>query len=303
MSEPRPDGAALTVGFFDGVHRGHQELLKRVRAAADRLGVRAEAVTFDLHSLEVLHGRGPLRTLLTTEEKVATLQEYGLDQVHVIHFTPEFAAQSGGEFVARYLVERYAARQLVVGHDFRFGHNRACGATDMVKLAAEFEIPVEVVERVELDGQRISSSGIRARVAAGDVAAAAVWLGRPYTLAGEVVEGCRLGRQLGFPTANLALDPRKLWPALGVYAGHAVVDAGRYPAVVNLGRRPTVGGLEVILEAHLLDFSGDLYGQQISILFQQHLRAEQQFPGLDALTEQIQRDVVAAREVLADRKV
>lgn len=292
-------GVALTIGFFDGVHRGHQELLRRVLAAARERGLASLATTFDLHSLEVLHGRGPLRTILTTAEKVATLRSYGVDDVHVFHFTKEFAAQTGQEFVDRVLVEQLGARHIVVGHDFRFGHGRSCGSADMVALAARHKVSVEVVERVTVDGERVSSSALRAAISAGDVALAMRLMGRPYALSGEVVRGEGVGRTLGFPTANLTPDERKLLPATGVYAATAEVAGATRLAVVNIGRRPTVSASgELSTEAHVLDFAGDLYGCQMTLRFHERLRSERRFTSLDALRSQIERDVAAARERL-----
>ncbi len=287
-------GTALTIGFFDGVHRGHQVLLQRVLAAAARLGARPVAVTFDLHSLEVLHGRGPLKTILTTAEKVALLRACGLDDVVVYHFTPEFAAQSGQEFVENALVAELQARSICVGRDFRFGHHRSCGAADLAALAGRHGVEVDIVDLVGADGHKVGSRAIRAELAVGDVATAAAMLGRPYTLTGTVVEGRRLGRTIGFPTANLAVDPRKIVPEHGVYA---VRWAGR-PGVLNIGVRPTVGGVAETIEAHWLDYSGDLYGATLTVEFVARLRPERRFADLAALQTQIAHDVARARQVL-----
>ena len=298
MADSRP-GLAVTIGFFDGVHRGHQRLIERVRAVAAAAGLRPAALTFDLHSLEVLHGHAPLQTILSTAEKAALLESYGL-AVTVLHFTPEFAAQTGAEFVARVLVEQLGARAVVVGRDFRFGRGRACGAADLEALAAAHGVAVTVVDLVDEAGHKIGSRAIRERLAAGEVSSAADLLGRPYSLTGEVVEGRRLGRTIGFPTANLAVDPRKIVPACGVYAVWARLADRRYPAALNLGIRPTVdaGAGAVSIEAHLLDFDGDLYGRTLTVEFVARLRDEQRFDGLPALQRQIAADVTAARAVL-----
>lgn len=296
QSAPRPAGRAITIGFFDGVHRGHQVLLRRVLDAAEERGLVPTAATFDLHSLEVLHGRGPMRTLLTTDEKVAALHAAGMAEVRVFHFTPDFAAQSGREFVDRVLVDEMQAAYLAVGRDFRFGHQRSCGSRDMVELAGAHGVTVEVVDLLGDDRRKISSRDIRAHLEAGRVAEAAALLGRPYHLHGTVVEGCRVGRELGFPTANLRVEARKIVPANGVYAVRApdLAAAG----VANLGVRPTVSGTGETVEVHLFGFTGDLYGRDLKVEFVARLRDEQRFPDLEALKAQIAEDCAIARRLL-----
>ncbi|MCC7493400.1 MAG: bifunctional riboflavin kinase/FAD synthetase [Fimbriimonadaceae bacterium] len=296
------DGAAtvVTIGFFDGVHRGHQQLLQRVVAVARGAGLVPAAVTFDLHSLEVVHGRGPLRTILTTAEKVAALRAAGLQRVEVYPFTAEFAQQSGAAFVERLVADLRPAR-ILVGHDFRFGRQRACGVAELTACAARQQVAVEAVELLAADGSKVGSRAIREAIEAGQVTLAASLLGRPYRLSGEVVQGQQLGRQIGFPTANLAVDPRKVLPAHGVYAVRASgADELAAAAVLNVGVRPTVSGVGLSIEAHLLDWTGDLYGRTLTLDLLARLRAEQRFDGLPALQAQIARDVAAARAALAE---
>ncbi len=298
MSLVRP-ASALTIGFFDGVHLGHQALLRRVLAAAQERGLQPGAVTFDLHSLEVLHGRRPLHTILTTAEKVETLRSFGLADVDVIHFTPEFAAQSGEQFVEDHLLERLAARYLVVGRDFRFGRGRAWGADEMQAIAARHGVATEIVDLVDDSGGKVSSRDIRKLLADGEVAAAAVLLGRPYRLAGEVVRGQQLGRTIGFPTANLSLPPRKIVPRRGVYAVRAATPRGRADGVMNIGLRPTVSGERETYEVHLFDCEADLYDQTLVVDLVARLRDERKFDGLPALQAQIHADCEQARALLA----
>jgi len=293
-------GVALTIGFFDGVHLGHRALLDRTLAAAAARGLGSAAVTFDMHRFEVLRHKPAVQTLTTTEEKRELLLAAGLDAVHVLHFTPEFAAQSGRHFVETTLLGELRARFLVVGHDFRFGHSRACGVSEMATYAARGGVEVESVAPVALDGERISSNAIRRAVLAGDVANAARALGRPYRLSGTVVSGRRLGREIGFPTANLAVDARKVLPAAGVYATRLWLDDGAHDAVTNLGVRPTLDdGAGTSIETHLLDFDGDLYERFVSLDFHHRLRGERRFADLPALAAQIGRDCHAARAALA----
>lgn len=288
---------AVTIGFFDGVHLGHRALLQRVRQEADARGLEAVAVTFDLHSLEVLHGQGMRPTLLTTLEKVEQLQTAGMQRVEVLHFTPEFAAQTGEQFIADYLVGQLRAAYVAVGHDFRFGRGRAYTADDLKQVAGEFGVEVDVLSRVEIGGARVSSSALRELVVEGRVAAVPPLLGRPFSLRGLVVEGRRMGRSIGFPTANLAVDRRKLLPAHGVYVVQAGEPTEARLGMMNIGLRPTVGGGGVTIEVHLLDYDADLYGATLEVQFLDRLRDERRFDSLEALRQQLERDREAARLV------
>ncbi len=290
---------ALTLGFFDGVHRGHQVLLARTVEAARRLHVEPVAVTFDLPRREVIGHRGRQQTIDTIDERIARLKAGGMAWVEVIRFTPSFAQQSGERFVQATLVEQLGARQVVVGHDFRFGQGRSCGVDDLRAYCAGRGVEVDIVEPQTINGERVSSRAVREALTDGDLARAELFLGRRYELSGPVVEGRRLGRQLGFPTANVEVDPRKLLPALGVYAALVSGEGVEAPAVLNLGFRPTVSGSgRLSVEAHLLDWSGDLYGQVLRVEFVARLRAEQRFDGVDALRKAIAADCDQARAIL-----
>jgi len=290
---------AVTIGFFDGVHRGHQALLARTVAVAAEGRLKPVAVTFDLHRFEVLQHHALVPKLSTTEEKVELLRAGGAADVTVLAFTPEFAQLSGREFVTQVLIGQLGARHVVVGRDFRFGHDRACGLAELQALGRELDLGVEGVEPVLVDGERVSSNAIRRQLLAGEVAAARRLLGRPYSLAGPVVAGRRLGRTIGFPTANLAPDPRKVAPAVGVYAAWAECHGGRWPALVNFGVRPTVEDAgELRLEAHLLSFEGDLYDRWLTVGFVQRLRGERHFDSVAELARQIERDRRQAKQIL-----
>jgi len=322
---PAPRARAVTVGFFDGVHRGHQALARRTVEHATAHGWSSAALTFFPHPREVLEGLGPFLYLTPLEEKKQWLRALGLDEVLAARFTPALAALTPQEFVAQVLCDTLSAQVLVVGPDFRFGARRAGDVGLLQTLAPRWGFTVDVLDEVRAGERRLSSTGIRTALAAGDLPTVATYLGRPYTLTGTVVEGQRLGREIGFPTANLALDPRKLLPPDGVYAV-AVFRPGAEPApgdplsllpptwggpggppsphgpdprrgVLNIGRRPTVGGTARTVEVHLLDFAGHLYGQTLTVAVLVRLREERKFPGLAELRAALAEDVRRAREV------
>ncbi|MEW6280600.1 MAG: riboflavin biosynthesis protein RibF [Candidatus Eremiobacterota bacterium] len=274
---PPASGLHVALGFFDGVHRGHRALLSRADAA----------LTFRNHPAAVLRPDQPLEFLSTFEERVELL---GVPAIWC-DFTLEFARQAPGEFIQNVLIQRLDARRVVVGLSYRFGH-RAAGTVETLREDGRFE--VDVVPAVLEGGEVISSTRIRALLREGQVESANRLLGRPYRLTGVVQEGQRRGRELGAPTANLSLEPGKVVPAHGVYA----VVASGHPGVANLGVRPTFGGGAPVLEVHLLDFEGDLYGRTLSVEFRDRIRGEQKFPDLDSLRGQIARDIEAARRVL-----
>ena len=282
------------------MHRGHQAL---VRAARDRATERHEvclALTFDPHPASVLHPeRAPL-SLMTVSQKAELLSALGIDTLAVLPFTKALAAQTPGDFARGILVGALGARAVVVGDGFRFGKGRAGDVAELRLLGQELGFEVVAVPAVELGGARVSSTRIRNSLIAGDVEAATALLGRPYFVEGRVVRGDGRGRTLGIPTANLAVE-NEILPKPGVYAARVGLPASGplRLAVVNLGNRPTFGGVTPTTEAHLLDFDGDLYDQRIRVSFVARLRDERAFSGRDALVAQIQEDVRSARSVLA----
>jgi riboflavin kinase/FMN adenylyltransferase len=297
----RREPAVLTIGFFDGVHRGHQRLVQRTVELARQAGARAVLITFWPHPLTVLRPEQPVQLLTTLEERLALLQALGgLDAAIVMAFTPELARLSPEEYLGA-LRDRFALRALVEGPDFAFGRDRLGNVEWLRRASATGGFAVETLA-VEADGQRISSTRIRGLIAAGAVEVAAQLLGRPYMLDGTVITGDRRGRTLGFPTANLCLDARKLVPAHGVYAvrvGLPGDESALRPGVANIGVRPTFGeGNTPLVEVHLLDTQADLYGQRMTTAFIARLREERRFPGLDALKAQIAADANHARELL-----
>jgi len=293
--------SVVTIGNFDGVHRGHQVLLRRTAALAQLHGVRAVAVTFDPHPAVLLRGDAAPPRLQTLEDRVDALVAAGLDAVLILPFTRELASSTPADFVAEVLAGSLAAVRVVVGTNFRFGAKAAGDIVSLVELGEEYGFAPEAVTLLELHGRRISSSAIREHLQDGDLPWATAALGRPYALAGTVVAGDGRGRGIGFPTANLAIAPELMIPAAGVYAGHAWLDGAWVPAVTNVGLRPTFDGTTPTVEVHLLDVDEDLYGSTLRFRFLHRLRPEQRFDGVDALVAQIRSDVVRARELLHER--
>ena len=292
---------ALTVGSFDGVHRGHQDVLRQLVARARELGVHSLLVTFDPHPLEVVNPAAAPRLLTVGDEKLEVLAESGIDFVAVLPFTPALAAFSAERFVDDILLERFRMHDLMMGYDHRFGHNRSGDATTMRRLGSERGFEVSVVPAVTVNGgQSVSSTAIRRAVAGGDLDGAFRGLGRHYSLGGRVVEGARRGHLLGFPTANVAVPgPRKLLPPEGVYAIRAQTPMGPYDGMLNLGPRPTFGDAESVVEAHLFDADLRLYGARLRVDFVARLRDTQKFSGIDALKAQLALDAVQARRILS----
>jgi riboflavin kinase / FMN adenylyltransferase len=277
----------IAVGEFDGVHLGHREVIR----GADTV------LTFEPHPRTVVAPDAAPKLLMALETKADLIAGLGVQELVVIPFDGSFAAQSPEEFIERELVERLGAERVSVGENFRFGH-RARG--DAKLLAAQDACETRIARLVELDGEIISSTHIRGLVAAGDVAAAARYLGAPFQIRGSVAHGDKRGRTLGYPTANLVPDPRLVVPDHGVYACRAFVGGSEHVAAVNVGVRPTFKtGRGLLVEAFLVDFEGDLYGAPLRLDFLERLRGERRFDSIDALVEQMGRDVHATREIAA----
>jgi riboflavin kinase/FMN adenylyltransferase len=295
------DGSVVTVGMFDGVHRGHRALLDRVAAEAAERGVPAAAVTFDRHPLAVLRPGSEPPLLTTLDGKVELLGQAGMAVVLVLEFT-EALSQVGAEaFATEVLFDGLAARAVVVGENFRFGHKAAGDPALLAELGHPRGIEVVAVPLHAEAGQVVSSTRVRAELAAGDVEAAAASLGRPYAVEGQVVVGDRRGGPLlGIPTANLAPAPGIALPADGVYAGQLTDqhDGVARPAAVSVGTNPQFG-TERRVEAHVLDFDGDLYGHRVAVAFAHRLRGQAVFDGPDELAAQMRADVDQARRLLA----
>ena len=290
-------GCALTVGKFDGVHRGHQALLERTREAADADGVPATVLSFDPSPREFFAGGRRLPRISTLRDKLSALQSCGVQRLVLARFDQEMADTTAGQFVEDVLVRQLGIRSIVVGDDLHFGRNRA-GDTDYLRSRAdELSYRVIAVDTVTVAEQRCSSSLVRETLAEKDFKLAERLLGRPYAVTGRVRRGLQVGRQLDMPTANIpVLEPLAI--PLGVYAVHAVVGHRTYPGVASLGIRPTLGLTQCLLETHLFDVELDLYGQLLSVEFQHYLRPELRFDSMEALREQMHRDASQARQLL-----
>lgn len=288
----------LALGVFDGVHIGHQAVIARAVDAAARHGGLAGVLTFDPHPIRVIAPqKAPSSLLETLAHKARAVGEYGVDLFIPLHFDLEVAQMEASEFLSRLMAAPVLT--LAVGEDWRFGHNRSGDVNFLRHESALRGFRLEAVPPVMHAGDRVSSTRIRQAIRDGNLQAAAEMLGRPHVVCGSVVEGRKLGRTLGFPTANLATGDSQL-PPDGVWAVTARLPGGTpLPGVANLGLRPTVDGESRSFEVHLLDFAGDLYGQELEITFHRHLRGEIRFPSLYALKSQIQQDVTLAREILS----
>jgi riboflavin kinase/FMN adenylyltransferase len=296
---PAPEGAAVTIGNFDGVHLGHRAVLAATRAAGGGLPV--TAVCFEPAPREHLDPAGAPARLTRLAEKCGPLAAAGCDHLVVLRFDAAMAALGPEEFVARVLVEGLGARCVVIGEDFRFGHGRAGDLALLSRLGARHGFEVVAAPRFEHGGSRVSSTRVRAALAAGELEQARALLGRRYGFCGRVLPGDALGRKLGFPTANLPLRRAKA-PLAGVFLArvHGAAAGPRW-AAVSIGTRPTVGGKELRCEAHLLDFSGDLYGRRLEVELVARLRDELDLGSVEALKAQIGRDVEQARAFARER--
>ena len=297
-------GHALTIGAYDGVHLGHQAVIKATQQRAERLDVGMAVVTFDPHPAYVLRPESAPKLLTGLDQKLDLLEALGVDTVVVVPFDEVRATESADEFITRVLVDALGARSVVVGHDFHFGANRT-GSVATLTAAGErygFETEgVQLLPRPDGKVESISSTAIRRALAGGEVTTAARMLGRYHEIRGPVVTGDQRGRTIGFPTANVAVPKEMALPADAVYAAWYVApDGERHPAAVNIGKRPTFSqdAEHSLVEAHLIGFEGDLYGQSARVQMVELIRSEQRFDGIDALSAQLQRDIARAAEIL-----
>src|SRR5262245_48042719 len=286
---------ALTIGNFDGVHRGHRALIDRVTARARELGLISCVLTFEPHPREFFARDAAPARLTRLRDKLELMAAAGVKRVHIARFDARFSALSAARFVDEVLVRGLGTKFLLVGRDFRFGERRSGDFSTLEDAAIRHGFRLESMPDVLFDGERVSSSAVRAALKAGDLQAAERLLGHPYTISGRVAHGAKLGRGLGFPTANIVL--RRTAPISGIFA----VDVqGMGRGLASLGRRPTVNPVPVpLLEVHLFDFDRDLYGEHIKVRFLKKLRDEKKYEGLDALREAIARDADQAREYFA----
>lgn len=302
---PGAVSVASTIGVFDGVHVGHQEVFRQVRAVAARLGVASAVVTFDGHPAHVVRPESAPLLLTSLEQKLELIEAEGIDYSYVIHFDEERAATRPEVFVEQVFIDALHARAIVVGEDFHFGRGRSGNVDGLREIGEQWDFEVHALELIRHDDRArepVSSTKIRRALAGGDVKRATAMLGRPYEVRGVVGQGDQRGRVIGFPTVNIPVPKVMAWPADAVYAGWCTLpDGSRHAAAINIGRRPTFYEHEEdsLLEAHLIDYEGDLYGQELSVSFIEFLRSERKFDGLEQLVAQLKNDVDDARAVLS----
>ena len=290
----------LTIGTFDGVHLGHQKIVERVVTTARQEGLLATVFTFFPHPrMVVQHDKG-LKLIHTLEEKKQLLQQLGVDLLVVQPFNEAFAQLSAEEFVSTILVEHLNVKKVIIGYDHRFGRNRTANIDDMRLFGKKYGFAVEEISVQEVDEVSVSSTKIREALNKGDVTTAEHYLGTPYSLTGRVVHGLKLGRTLGYPTANIQVtEDYKLIPKDGVYAVYSYIDGRKVYGMMSIGKNPTIEGKGASIEVYFFDFNGDLYDQKLTIEFVQYLREEQKFATIDLLKKQLQDDETAARKAIA----
>jgi riboflavin kinase / FMN adenylyltransferase len=296
------DYAVVTSGTFDGVHVGHQKILNRLKEIANSNGGETVVITFWPHPRLVLHPEDTsLKLLNTFEEKAAYLKELGINHLIRIPFTKEFSHLSSEEFISRILVETIGTKKLVIGYDHHFGKNRE-GSFEQLKVNAPlYGFEVEEIPKQEVDHLGVSSTLIRKALEEGNVETASPLLGKPYSLTGRVVPGDKLGRILGFPTANIEIDTKfKLIPSDGIYAVTVLHEQDHYKGMMYIGNRPTVNGSKRNIEVNIFDFDKDIYGESITIYFHKLIRLDSKFHNLEELKEQLRQDKIAAQEFLKD---
>ena len=291
---------AITIGNFDGVHKGHQALFQRVKQLAEELNGESVVVTFDPHPLEVLFPEKAPSFITSHRHKLDLIASCGIDATIVIPFDHKFSGMSAREFVEVLLVEKIGAKAIVVGHDYRFGHGREGDIAFLKRLGEQYGFQVQTVSGLRVNDTVVSSTTIRQMIVSGNIKEANRLLGRFFEVSGPVIPGRKRGVSLGFPTANIRM-PALTSPRTGVYVVQAEVEGKTYGGAANLGYNPTFGDTDLSLEAHLFDFDRDIYGKPITIRFIDRLRDELRFSSPDELAAQIKKDVNTAKKILADR--
>lgn len=293
-----------TIGFFDGVHRGHRFLIERLKEDAKAAGLESTVITFERHPRQVLSSDYQPKLLTTFEEKRLLLSRTGVDNCAVLQFDRQMAQMTAREFMERVLTGLLNVKRLYIGYDHRFGHNREEGFEDYVRYGRELGIEVLQNTAFGLEGVNVSSSVIRSFLQEGEVEMAARCLGYPYFVSGKVMPGVQEGRKLGFPTANIEVTAEKLIPAPGVYSVTARLEgsAALKPAMMNIGTRPTFGENEQTLEVHILDFEDNIYGKELLVSFDRRLRGERKFRSAEDLADQLRKDAEEVRHIAADKK-
>jgi riboflavin kinase/FMN adenylyltransferase len=292
----------VAIGNFDGFHLGHQQLIKTLKVRSKELSLKSTVVTFEPHPQTYFQPDVRLSRLSSVREKLELFRDYGVERVIALRFNEQLASLSAEDFVRKYLVESLSASHVVVGYDFGFGAGRSGTAEDLQALGDTYGFGVSRVAAVSIDGEKIGSTRVREALKSGDLELATRLLGRPYAISGRVLHGDQRGRTWGFPTANLLVE-RHNPPLRGVFAVEVEgVAEGLLPGVANLGFRPTVGGDRLLLEVHLINFSGTFYGDRVRVIFRKRIRAETKFESFDALKDQIHKDTLAAAAWLTENQ-
>lgn len=287
----------VTLGTFDGVHKGHKSILEKLKNSSKETGCQSVVLTFFPHPRMVLQQADGLKLLNTMDEKAYLLELFGIDNLIIHPFSKEFSRLTAEEFVKEVLVDRLNTKKIIIGYDHRFGRNRTADINDLIRFGAEYGFEVEQISALEVEEVSVSSTKIRNALNEGLISKANRYLGYPYFITGKVTTGKQLGRTIGFPTANIKLtEDYKLVPAHGVYAASAQINGTTVLGMMNIGMRPTVDGTTETIEVHFFDFNQDIYDASLRISLHHRLRFEQKFAGIDALREQLGRDRIAAKE-------
>lgn len=281
-----------TIGFFDGVHRGHQFMIDSLTTMAHAQGRQSLVITFDRHPRQVVHADYVPQLITTTDEKLQLLHATAADRIEMLHFDAQMAQLSAYEFMRQVLHKKYGVAMLLTGYDNRFGHNRAEGFADYVRYGEEMGMEVRQNTPIDIDGLRVSSSLIRRLIVEGNITEASNCMGHPYSITGSVAHGFQEGRRIGFPTANIVPESaEKLVPGNGVYATRVSVEGGEWmPAMLNIGTNPTFQRQQTTIEAHIIGFEGDIYGRKVRVEFGRKLRDERRFESVEALQKQLEAD-------------
>lgn len=291
----------VTIGTFDGLHAGHKRIIEKLKEKAALTGGRSVVITFDPHPRTLFQSSDPVKLLTSLDEKIELFGKTGIDVLWVIKFTREFASLTSEEFVKTHLVDKLGVKEIIIGHDHRFGKGRDGDEAKLKEIGSKYGFSVTPVEAVEIKGQTASSSKIRKALTEGELELANAFLERNYSLSGEVVIGEKRGRTLGFPTANVGgIAHGKLIPANGVYAVKVIVESKEYNGVINIGRRPTFNTNDAIIpEVHIFNFDSDIYGKKIEVVFIERLRGEIKFSSKEELIKQINEDKNKSLKILS----
>jgi riboflavin kinase/FMN adenylyltransferase len=293
--------AVITIGTFDGVHLGHQKIIHQLLSESERTGGESVLITFNPHPRKIVKPNESLMQLTTMEERIELLKKLGINNMVIVPFTKVFSQQTALEYVQHFLVEKFNPATIIIGYDHKFGNNREGDFKLLEQYAAQFHYTVQEIDEELIHNAIISSTKIREALLGGEVSLARAFLGYDYFFKGEVIEGNKLGRTIGYPTANLQMDnPDKLIPGNGVYAVTCQLEGETrlLKGMMNIGTRPTVDGINRMIEVHIFDFDEDIYGRHLRVWLKHHLRSEVKFSGIDALKEQLQKDKEVSVQLL-----